>query len=110
MPNFEYQIVDNHLRINVSGQSYWVSLQGMKSLPYARCFDPNKVNGMPVGPAGVQAVILDITFPERTLNLSINYNDIHEGAQLLNKIEQLIKDLIAYSKKDVSNSSCVGVH
>lgn len=98
--SFDYKIENDHLHIVCEKQNYWYyigSLEGINS---------KVIENNPVAPAVNQLTIelglLGIGFPQFT----VDYNNITEGAKILNKVEQMINDLIMYTqnKKKIAHT------
>ncbi len=98
MQGLEYKIENEHLYVACNGQSSWHYIGSLKGVIHARIVENGGGGAAPPPPGN--CVMLEINFPERgNTCFHIPYNTTAEAAKALNKAEQLVKDLIDFSRK-----------
>lgn len=99
MQGLDYKIENEHLYVACNGQSSWHYIGSLRGVIHARIVE-NNVGGGGAPPVPGNNVMLEINFPERGItSFHIPYNTTAEAAKALNKAEQLVKDLIDFSRK-----------
>lgn len=100
MQGLDYKIENDHLFVACNGQSSWHYIGSMKGVVHARIVE-NGGGAAPIAPGN--SIMLEINFPERGMTaFHIPYTNTAEAAKALNKSEQLIKDLIDFSRRKES--------
>lgn len=99
MQGLDYKIENDHLYVACDGQSSWHFIGSLRGVIHARLIENTQAGvALPGGPGN--RIILELNFPERGMVVfNIPYNSTAEAAKALNKAEQLVKDLIDFSRK-----------